>query len=910
MTLLATGGFLWLAALTTLTRLLFLGANHKPSRQHVLLWAVAITAAGILLFRPHEDFLGGQDQGAYLNAAATYARTGALSYTDPLLAQVPPEDRTDFLYGDDAFPDTKTMTFHVPDLDSARIETYFQPAYPILMSVVARLLSTHLMLYVTPLFTLLTAIALWVLAGRLFPNTTASAAAFMLYLLNPITAWHGRSARPEPIASFFIIAGCALLIHAVRRQNRAGWLDAALAALCLALAPFFHITAWLTAIPAAIVVGALLLKGHMRLLPYPGIAALGLGLFAFQSRYVTDCYGLNSALNFLTEQPVVWAGAILFGLTVLTGVSGAARFRERYLVELEGRSREASAWFHALLFLAVAVCAAVLFAWLHRAGRQELILFKSSDGSRLVQLTEMAAVVLAVSKPAALAALAGWILLLARPGSTQACRVLIALGALPALLLAGDMPVLMYFLRRALTFIVPMIVLSLSALVAFIAANGGGRARRIAAWLVIALLIAAGCRGRTELYRTRDYQGLLDYLQPFAEEINTHDGILLAEYSRLAAPLEHVFGVPTLSLDNESIPDYSCAMAAWDAIVRRAPARAAYFLTPFGLPVTQWFAFTPVMTGDFEMRLLQTEHNRLPSHIRRPPLRMTLYRMTPRSVPRPETTTESLPFIRPLDKSNVGLTGFSRGRERTWAVHGIPLRPGETVEVVVPEKRQGLPMRELLLFFYSAHEHATAPHLQSNGRPASNAPWTALLKGWYVLRAPLGPDGLPPAFSLTSRDPLLLVGANALDDNRMFVLPLSNKTATAEIPITSRWARSRSDISVPVPAAGEGVLLLLVNPSRPPEIHKTALRVSTAGPDHYKWAHELTSEWHWQAYSVPPADAGGPVRWINIKATPPWNPRRGDYPKDLGILVAGMVVLPPLEAAAQPDTHQPMAQQD
>jgi len=155
------GLFLWVFSLVVLFRTVRGGLRTSGfTRCRAALALLPALAAALLLFRPHEDLLGGQDQGAYVNAAATYSRTQALSYRDPLLSLVPPPVRPDFFYGDDLFPDTKDMCLWVENVEQALIGTWFQPAYPVLMSVVASLGSGFGMLYVSPLFALFTALAL------------------------------------------------------------------------------------------------------------------------------------------------------------------------------------------------------------------------------------------------------------------------------------------------------------------------------------------------------------------------------------------------------------------------------------------------------------------------------------------------------------------------------------------------------------------------------------------------------------------------------------------------------------------------------------------------------------------------------------------------------------------------------
>jgi hypothetical protein len=184
MNLLLTSLVLWGVTAVLFVRLIQTARDDSGvSSRRLLVWGIGLAGAVLLLFRPHEDYLGGQDQGAYLNAAHTYARRGTLSYTDPLLSQIPEQDRPLFFYqhGNPTFPDTKYMCFWVPDVNQATIGAWFQPAYPVMMSLFARLSPGLGPLYVTPLFALLAALALGFLARQIFPHRWSGEWAFFFF---------------------------------------------------------------------------------------------------------------------------------------------------------------------------------------------------------------------------------------------------------------------------------------------------------------------------------------------------------------------------------------------------------------------------------------------------------------------------------------------------------------------------------------------------------------------------------------------------------------------------------------------------------------------------------------------------------------------------------------------------------
>jgi len=254
-------------------------------RTHAWLWGLLALMAIGLLFRPHEDIFGGEDPGSYLNSGVTYGRQGDLFSVDPLLAQVPPETRSAFYYGHAGYGTTKDACLWVVNTDAALLGPHFQPAYPLLISVAAQLGNNSWSLYVVPLFALFTGLILMTLASRLLAHAQAGLIAFGCYLLNPLTLWHARCARPEIIAGFMFFAGLALLLLAWQARSWRQWRDILLGALCIGAAPFFHITAWYLVIPTAFVLGLIILRGHTDFLLYP-LAALGM-LLLF---YCGGCY--------------------------------------------------------------------------------------------------------------------------------------------------------------------------------------------------------------------------------------------------------------------------------------------------------------------------------------------------------------------------------------------------------------------------------------------------------------------------------------------------------------------------------------------------------------------------------------------------------------------------------------------
>ena len=900
MKLLLVGLLLWSYAIFVVARLIRVGApSWLPSARSTVLACLAMAGAVLLLFRPHQDFFGGQDQGAYANAAVTYARRGALTYTDPLLSQVPEETRPAFFYGDELFPDTKDMCFWVEDIASAKIGTWFQPAFPILMSVAAAVGPDTWVLYVTPIFTLFTAIALWALARLLLNRPGAGIAAFVFYVVNPITLWHGRGVRAEAAASFFLFAGCFFIARAWRDRDRPARTDIITGALCFTLAPFFHVSSWLVVIPTAAALGLALLGGYAAFLPYAVIAFAGATAFLVQTRVVTDSYALTGLLDFIFRNPTAWmvAGICLILALAFWSLHTKKRWTGEPSFDTAPKNHRLAAGTTVLAAVTVFVFLLAYRGILPGPDKKHAIWVL-----RLVGVTEFRAFVEAVTRPLALAGLAGWVCLIVQGGERRLSRVVLALSFFPAMILVGDMPILMYFLRRAFPVIVPVFALSLAALVCLLPAGRSVR-KRLAVVVAIVGLSLLGIGPRSRLLTMTDYKGFPAFLRSFAEIIERSNGILLCEYSRIAAPFEHLFGIPTLGLDNERRFEYGPALRAWEDIVTRHPDQPAFFITPFGPPISDRFTFTPVLASEHRMRFLRSAPKRLPVTIRDPLLSLSLYRM--HSAVRPERPPQvyDSPYVREFDESNMGLKGFHSGRRRNWELTGFKLKtgttyrlgPAEAATADTPSAPQG--RAELLLICRCPSREPPMPVVKIGGAVPDTHLWQHLSDEWWVYRAnsPATDDGV--SVEIVPPVDMLLAAGMMVGDKKTRRLAVNKlRPSGEEKEIFSRWARAEAQVAVPVPPGGKGLVLMLVNPSHPDEHKNLRLRVSTEGTSSPAYSMPMAVQgWQWLACPFPWSDTDSPVRWISLTTSPPWNPGRYGYPRDLGVHIKYLAVLPEMK---------------
>lgn len=818
MPILALGALLWLVvAVAAGCIVLYTWPRANTSRLHTLAWISCMLLAVLLLFRPHEDIFGGQDQGGYLNAAAEYARHGSLFFRDPLLADVPQDARPDFLYRGHGNPRQPTTlgALKVHDLASAVQGPYFQPAFPVAMAVVIRAGEPASALYVTPLFALLAAVAIWALAAHLFENGWAALAAMLFYLLNPITAWHGRCVRAEMPASFLVLSGLVLLLQAWRSRSRLASLAVVLAACCMAMAPFFHITAWLTCAPACAVVAAIAASGRPKMLAYIPVTLTGLCVFAYQTCCVTDPYRLEKMLTYWLERPFISAAAIAAGTLALVSACALAcraRRSNRVPPALRAAARVAPAVGAVVVgVLGVGLAAASLL----RPGTQGVRLPWIGDGGRTVELlTELRVFVGIVSAPVAAIAAAGWLLFVARRGNRHLERLAAAAVLLPGAFFVGRMPIAMYFLRRALPFLVPLFALSLTALVASLRLRSRllHAATATAATVVLLLL---SIHGRLHLWTHVDYRGLAAHVRRVAETVKRQGGITLFEYSRLAAPFNHMFGAPALGLDNERLHDYSRAEEAWEHVMRSRASSAAFFATPFDeQPLSGNFVFDPVEV------IRYTDGERLGETRRGVPKVATawqnavfLYRMMRREDQSPVTGNGRFPHIARVGSGNMASwRGLGKPERRDWTLQGMRLSANRPFAASIDAASGGEQSRRIMFFLHTigvgddlsvrADATGTAIPLKAIG----------IGDGWFVAVTEALPAGFRGDLLLRSTVPVLLAEA-VVTGEEPGVPPAPVRGATAPDresagPLLARKLTRGSRLLVPIPRTRRGYIMI------------------------------------------------------------------------------------------------------
>ena len=572
-----------LALLLVLLLVIILAADIREARATVsrvgwLGFAVCVVAGAILLGRYHEPLLAGQDEAAYLHAGVTFSQNDSFFMSDEILSHVPQESRHLFRYAHEGFGWTRDNALNVVDVEAARLGPRFQPAFALLLAGAAKASGSLRGAYwVTPLFVLLAAFVIGLVARRVTRSELAFPVAMALFIFNPLVMWHGRMPRPEFAAAFLSFSAVLMVMRSASDGKRIWLLPGALAA---GIAPFFHITALYLTGPFFVVATCMLLRNWKTLIGVHAVGAAAGLLFALQALWLTDHYNITAYILPLISTH--FGVAVLVAAVVIDAVIvvGAYFAWWRFADKMAPRTMHVSA-------VALALLLPVLLVVLYLSGtpldQREFTGYHFAH----MALTDFRSVAAFLSLSLCLLSLAGTIRLLLGRGR---CIVILLALSLLGLLSVGVIYDL-FISRYMLPLIVPFFVIGLSAWVP-------ERWRPVKrAWFVyiplvfVMLLCGWHARSMLPLYKLRDYRGMTRTLKKLAKPVKNDDGILLCDYARLGAPMQRVYGIPTLTLNGDVYKDFSGHLKAWRTVMSEMPDRPAFFLTPYDMPEWDGFRF-------------------------------------------------------------------------------------------------------------------------------------------------------------------------------------------------------------------------------------------------------------------------------------------------------------------------------
>ncbi|NCD32275.1 MAG: hypothetical protein EOL87_02535 [Spartobacteria bacterium] len=741
---------------------------------------VLIFVSAALFFRPHQEIWGGQDTGAYINMAGSFAKYQSFRYTDPLLSQVPPSERSPF-FTMKHYPSKYQCMCLDPD-DLAIVQPWFQPAFSVVCSPFVRWGGASGVLYVGPLMVLGLTLLMYCLGRQLFPHPFAGLVCGFIYTITPLIVWHARFTRPEFAASFLLIAGLLLAVRSLGEKGRA--VDVVLAALCMGLAPFFHITAWITALATAIMmlVTIMMIPGK-RLLLYHPVVMLLFALFAVQVFTVCDTYGLR---RFLAPFQSLFLWAPLLFLTVtgvialLSGRIASCRMR----IERQGR------WIGVAMAL---ICLTwLVLIYVHASKTVDLV--RPTGLFAYLYRTDLVCFIRVMSRGAALLSCLGLVLLCVRP-TGRFRRLFFLLCTFPAVCLVGNMTDF-FETRYQTVMLLPFAVVCLTAVVT----AATWRRIRGKIYLPVALAVIAYLmiHGRTKLIETKEYKGLVSLFDDVAQLIPSN-GMVLGEYSRFIAPLEMLWGIDALPLDNEQHDDYGQAEKTWSELMEKNPQRPAFFVTPFSnVPISPYFDFTKVKKVTRRVKYLEKAPRTTPT-VRKPwQIDVYVYEMHLKS-----DSSSHIPQDAPVkilfDSGNMGVRGY----EYAQHPHHLTFTGYQLTSDAVRFGAMATtnPAADIMVLFQHAADQGNAlKSLKINGRPVDEV--YPLNDGWYVAISSVQAEseGIQPLALTADGSVALAMGARLFEHGE--IKPWRPKKGCVrslfDAPgFTTRWAQRRSRLVLP-----------------------------------------------------------------------------------------------------------------
>jgi hypothetical protein len=517
------------------------GESHNIPGNIFLVGVCIILGSLVMNQRPGELILGGWDPGVYLHTAASVAHKGALKISDPDLAVLTPEEREVIarnLFGvAEPFGGMRV-------LPTGETSPSFHHAYPCLMASVWPLGGIRAALMLNPIFNAGSLILIFCLGTMLWNYRYGLLAAFLL-ALNPAQVWQAGFSTAEMTTQFFLLASSLLLL--LSQSRRAGGnILAIIAAWCFGFALLIRYDTIVFMVPVVLV----LLAG-ISSAAYPRrIAIFAIALipplfhYWYFQRYIAPYYHPVSGMVI----NVLWICAVLLALWL---------FKRRVL----------RAWFikhDAALDRALRLCLGVGFiTWLVLAWFIRPLLLEDNTVQRTV------------SRALEVAGLSNMMPFLAGPDATNVYHLISFMGwpgfilamtglavavfrvrsiALRALLYAsiGSLIIitthvfndhfLMWVARRFVPVIVPLLVLGVVAVVAWVVESRVAKSHRGWVTVLCGLVIVAFHFQSTKIVAVhRDWPGLIEWFDQVDASI-PDDAVVFCDQPGFAAPLRYLYG--------------------------------------------------------------------------------------------------------------------------------------------------------------------------------------------------------------------------------------------------------------------------------------------------------------------------------------------------------------------------------
>jgi hypothetical protein len=307
---------------------------HGTSKRAVLaLLTPALLVGGALALRlpVNEYSLAGRDQGTYTLRARETLRTGSFEHHDPVLAKAGEDASVDAdsarpgphdilgLYPERSEPWRSGLYegsyrpgWYLADRQGGRVVPQFFHLHPMLLATTGLVFGRDRMPWVIPLQAILTVLAMWCIARRLWPAGPWATVATGLFAATPVVVWVHRTTLSEVGAGLLVASAVLALLRAAAGEHH----RLQTAALLLGSLAWLRGNGWLWA-PAVLLV-VWLVPGealHRRRAAIVYIALVWFGVLVHASTvfpYVFD--ELRRQLTFI-HQPT--PTRLLVGVTLL-----------------------------------------------------------------------------------------------------------------------------------------------------------------------------------------------------------------------------------------------------------------------------------------------------------------------------------------------------------------------------------------------------------------------------------------------------------------------------------------------------------------------------------------------------------------------------------------------------------------
>ncbi len=594
-----------------------LGPGARKPNWSVLL-PLSLAVLGLWRFFPPSEYvMGGKDPGTYMNEGLVIAQRGAIVYTDPLVAAVPPFARDLFFPSHlrDDYYSVRFMGFWIRDPDKGTVVGQFPHAFPASIAIGYGVNGLTGARQAVGCWAVLGLLAVY-FAGARFAGRAVAGTAAALLALNVLQVWFARYPNAEVMMQAVLFAA---LLATARAHVDGDRFFAPVAGVLLGFLLFLRFDAVLAiaAVLATLALTTVAGTGRLRASFFLGLAAV----IAFTIPYLFGpmrAY-LSYPIVFLSNFAIWQYGLLVSGAVLLLAALAIGARMPR----LGAGIRPA-----APTILAVTVIALAVYALYFRVPVDRVLAERDAYALRT-----FASFYLTV--PALLAALVGFALW-ARRAFWNAPELFVTVAVFSLFFFYKIRIVSDHFwmARRFLPVILPGALLFACA-AAFSGTRGGGTARRVVGGTVgaifVGVLASQYVRAAQPIMAHVEYAGVIPKLEEIAARVNPRD--LLVVESRdasdthvLALPLAYIYDRHVLVLSSRR-PDKPTFAAFLDWA--RTRFDRVLFMGAGGTDLLSpsWDA-RPVASERFDIPEYDAPADAYPRMARRKEFDYTLYELT------------------------------------------------------------------------------------------------------------------------------------------------------------------------------------------------------------------------------------------------------------------------------------------